>query len=219
MIAEKIPSCQSYNPKKRSYIKKGFEALSSRKYTLAMKFFCQALDLDSMDLEAKIGVLIADIASDFPKKAEVFTELYHILISHSTRKEKLNVQKQMLDILRSFDENLNQISQIVEKEENLESERFNGIAYKDFHKMCEEKSFKEVFENLIFSTKIIFTARDDFYQFLKDLIANGFEHIALSYIEDMPQISYDQSILSIMQDAHNKQKTPLKPSKHKRNKQ
>ncbi len=196
---EKIPS---YNPKKRQFIKKGFKALDEAKHKIAMDYFSQALILDSSDLEAKIGVLIADIALDFPKKAEVFLELYRILIVNSPRKDRLNIQNQMLSILRSFDENLNQISQIVKKEDSLESEKLDGIAYSDFRAMCDEGGFKEVFENLIFSTRIIFTSRDDFHCFLKDLILNGFEHIALSYIEDLPSIAYDENLLDIMQNIH-----------------
>lgn len=195
-----LESIPSYTPQKRRLIKKGFNALSERRYLGAMKFFSEALSLDSNDLEAKIGVLIADIATDFPKKAEVFNELYHILLSTTPRSNRTDLQRQMLDLLSSFDEGLNEISQSIQTEENLESESLEGVAYKDFQKMCEEKSFKEVFENLIFSTKVIFTSREDFYTFLKDLITNGFENIALSYIEDMPQISRNKDILQIIQN-------------------
>ena len=116
----------------------------------------------------------------FPrKKAEVFNELYQILLATSARANRNNIRKQMLEMLEGFDENLNYISKIAEEEESLESEQLSGITYRDFRVLCLERGFKEAFENLIFSTKIIFTARDDFYQFLQDLIANGFEHIAL----------------------------------------
>lgn len=191
----------SYNPQKRKYIKKGFKALSEKRYDAAIALFGEALSMDPSDLEARIGVLIADIADDFPKKAEVFCELYHILTSSSTRTKRIDTQRQMLEILEGFDESISQISQIVEKEENLESEQLNGISYRDFMKLCEERGFKEMFENLIFSSKIIFTERDDFYRFLKDLIAHGFEHIALSYLEDIPQFAYDDEILEIIQRA------------------
>ena len=195
-----LESIPSYTPQKRKLIKKGFDALSERRYLGAMKFFSEALSLDSGDLEAKIGVLIADIATDFPKKAEVFNELYHILLSTIPRAGRVDLQRQMLDLLSSFDEGLSEISQTMQKEENLESEVLDGVAYKDFQKMCETKGFKEVFENLIFSTKVIFTSREDFYTFLKDLIENGFENIALSYIEDMPQIVRNKEILRIIQN-------------------
>lgn len=211
-----LESIPSYNPQKRKLIKKGFDALSERRYLGAMKFFSEALSLDSGDLEAKIGVLIADIATDFPKKAEVFNELYHILLSTTPRSGRVDLQRQMLDLLSSFDEGLSEISQTMQKEENLESEVLDGVAYKDFQKMCETKGFKEVFENLIFSTKVIFTSREDFYTFLKDLIENGFENIALSYIEDMPQIVRNKEILRIIQNKNElAQKIAYNPKKLK----
>lgn len=195
-----LESIPSYAPKKRGLIKKGFNALNERRYLSAMKLFSEALSLDTSDLEAKVGVLIADIATDFPKKAEVFNELYHILLSTAPRANRTDLQRQMLDLLSSFDDGLNEISQTMQTEDNLESESLDGVAYKDFQKMCETKGFKEVFENLIFSTKVIFTSREDFYTFLKDLIENGFENIALSYIEDMPQITRNKDILQIIQN-------------------
>ncbi len=206
-----IQTVSSYSPQKRRHIKNGFKALSNRNYTLAMHHFGEALSLDSGDLDAKIGVLIADIGNDFPKKAEVFNELYQILLATSARANRNNIRKQMLEMLEGFDENLNYISKIAEEEESLESEQLSGITYRDFRVLCLERGFKEAFENLIFSTKIIFTARDDFYQFLQDLIANGFEHIALSYIEDMPQIAYNDKIAKIIQSIRKiKSNTPAK---------
>ena len=185
---------------KRKLIAKGFKALSVREFDKAAHYFGEVLRLDSSDKQARIGVLIADIAQDFPKKAELFTELYQILLASSPRSQRENIQNQMLDILREFDESLGYISQLTEKEESLESEQLNGIAYKDFVALCEKQGFKEVFENLIFSSKIIFTQRSDFYQFLKDLIEHGFKHIALAYIEDMPQIAYNSELQDMLKD-------------------
>lgn len=212
-----LESIPSYTPKKRRLIKKGFNAISERRYLSAMKCFSEALSLDTSDLEAKIGVLIADIATDFPKKAEVFNELYHILQSSTPRANRSDLQRQMLDLLSSFDEGLNEISQTMQTEDNLESESLDGVAYKDFQKMCETKGFKEVFENLIFSTKVIFTSREDFYTFLKDLIENGFENIALSYIEDMPQITRNKDILQIIQNKNAVSKELSNPNKKLKN--
>lgn len=193
-----IPSYPSYNPRKKRLITKGYKALAARNFTLAAHCFGLALLLDSSDKSARIGVLIADIAQDFPKKAEIFTELYQILLASAPRSQQDTIQTQMLDILREFDASLNHISKAVEKEDSLESEQLNGIAYKDFARLCQAKGFKEVFENLIFSTKIIFTQRDDFHQFLKDLIRYGFKQVALSYIEEMPQVAYSKEIQEIL---------------------
>lgn len=193
-----IPPNPTYNPRKKRLINKGFKALAARDFTLAAHYFNLALALDSSDKRACIGVLIADIAQDFPKKAEIFTELYQILLASAPRAQHNAIHTQMLEILRDFDTSLDHISHAAQAEDSLESEQLNGIAYKDFTTLCQVKGFKEVFENLIFSTKIIFTERDDFYQFLKDLIHYGFKQIALTYIEDMPQIAYNSEIQEIL---------------------
>ncbi len=75
-----------------------------------------------------------------------------------------------------------------------------------------EKSFKEIFEDLIFSTKIIFLNKYEFYEFLNQLIENGYQDMSLEYIESLRKnIVYDSEIEKILQkvtdDNHKNHKT------------
>ena len=46
------------------------------------------------------------------------------------------------------------------------------------------ESFKEIFENIMFSTRVIITKKEDFIDFLDNLIEHGFAEMALSYLEN-----------------------------------
>jgi hypothetical protein len=49
--------------------------------------------------------------------------------------------------------------------------------------VIEENDFKRIFENIMFSTKVIITEKEDFVDFLDNLITNGYSEMAMSYLE------------------------------------
>ena len=60
----------------------------------------------------------------------------------------------------------------------------NGIKYEDFMALIESRgSFKEAFEDIMFSTKVIISKKEDFVDFLAKLIENGFIEMSLNYLE------------------------------------
>ena len=91
----------------------------------------------------------------------------------------------MGEILESMDGSLEKLSEVFAEplRERLEYE--DGILYSDFKKLIDDGGdFKEVFENIMFSTRVIITKKEDFIDFLEKLIAHGFSEMALSYLEN-----------------------------------
>ncbi|WP_163498447.1 histidine kinase [Helicobacter suis] len=190
------------DPKKRTLSARGYEAFLQKQYFRAIFLFGQALFLDSTDGHAKIGLLLSDIALDFPKEAHSFYELYKNLLDSQPRRYKISIQNQILDLITSFDESLSKMAQAFGEENQLKTESLDGILYADFKAMCAGKNFKEVFENLMFSTKVIFDKREDFYEFLDSLVENAFYDMSISYIENMRELLwYDSRISAILQKA------------------
>lgn len=195
------------NPRKRTLIRKGFEAFSNGEYKIALGLFSDALFFDKNDLSAKIGLLLSDMAVDFPSEAHAFFQLYATMVNTQPRVEKLKIQHQVLDLIHSFDNNLNKMCNILQDEDNAQAENIDGILYQDFKKMCQKKNFKEIFENLMFSTKIIFRNKNDFCDFLDLLVENNFCEMSIDYIESMPTITmYDKKINQILKKAVDKTK-------------
>ncbi len=61
----------------------------------------------------------------------------------------------------------------------------------------------KAFEDLIFSTKIIFTNKNEFYEFLNQLVENNYQDMSMEYIEYMESLKksviYDKEIEKILQ--------------------
>lgn len=194
------------DPKKRTFINKGFKAFGNNQYKLALNYFSEALLLDKDDLGAKIGLLLSDIASDFPREAHGFCEFYQAMLVANSRSSKVKVQKQILELINSFDSGLNKMSGAINDEDAVRAESIDGILYKDFKQMSLKQGFKEAFENLMFSSKIIFTGKKDFYDFLELLVENDYCEMSINYIENIQNIYfYDININKILWKAIKKQ--------------
>lgn len=188
------------DPKKRTFITRGFKAFNNEDYKNALMFFGEALFLDKDDLNAKIGLLLSDLALDFPKQAHTFYDTYQTLLSTQPRSAKEKIQRQILDLLNAFDIDLNKKLSIIQDEDNTKVDSINGILYADFKKIIQKTDFKETFQNLMFSTKIVFTNKNDFIDFLDLLTENGLYDMSLSYIENLNQIAiYDPKLNKILQ--------------------
>lgn len=183
--------------------KKGFEFLSAKKYQQAYEFFAKNLALDSDNTESMIGILLADMAIDFEEQALGLYEYYQILLTQEI--SKTQAQKQMLDTIKSFDKSTTKIFDTIKTIEALKADSINGILYEDFKQIAQTKeSFKEAFEDLIFSTKIVFTNKSDFYEFLNYLVDNNYQDISMDYIESLKKnVFYDKEIEQILQKVIN----------------
>ncbi len=188
------------NPKKRILLRQAFEYFETRRYKDALTYFSKALCLDSQDLEARIGIILSDMAQDFPHEATGFYELYQTMQRSNPRSLKKRVQQNILEAIEGFDKRLEKVSAMLCDEKKLAAESIEGILYSDFKQMCQRDGFRETFENLIFSTKIIFTSKEDFCDFLENLLSHGFSDYCLQYIENMRQsVGFDSKINAILQ--------------------
>lgn len=181
--------------------KQGFVLFMTKQYKQAFEIFAHNLQLDSNNTESLIGLLLSDMAQDFEDQALGLYEYYQLLLSQEISKAKARAQ--ILKTIQSFDKSTNGIFALLKNLENLRADSLEGILYQDFKKLAQE-NFKKTFEDLIFSTKIIFTNKNDFYDFLNQLVENDYQDMSLEYIESLKKnIIYDKEIEKILQKVSN----------------
>ena len=181
--------------------KQGFVLFMAKQYKQAFEIFAHNLQLDSNNTESLIGLLLSDMAQDFEDQALGLCEYYQLLLSQEISKAKARAQ--ILKAIQSFDKSTNGIFALLKNLENLRADSLEGILYQDFKKLAQE-NFKKTFEDLIFSTKIIFTNKNDFYDFLNQLVENDYQDMSLEYIESLKKnVIYDKEIEKILQKVSN----------------
>lgn len=179
-------------------LSKAKKAFLAKDYELSLRLYNDLILDDENNKEAKIGVLLSDVAGENEEQAQKLFEYYQIL-----KLQKINgAEDNILNIINLLDRNTNHFATLVNDFEEAKINDIDGILYSDFKKMVSASSFKKIFEYAMFSTKIVFTNKGDFVEFLDLLVENDLPHISLQYIETLEgDIIYDSKIQGILKKA------------------
>jgi hypothetical protein len=131
--------------------------------------------------EAYNCVILSEMAMSGEGGAEALFDYYEILKDE----DKESADKIMSDILENIDGHIEKLSEVLAEPLRDRAELEDGILYKDFKDIVDNgESFKETFENVMFSTRVIITKKEDFIDFLENLIEHNFTEMALTYLEN-----------------------------------
>lgn len=176
-------------------------AFLSKQYDIAIKFYNDILIEDEDSKEAKIGILLCDIASDNEEQAQKIFEYYQVLKLQKIK----DYADTILNIIELLDKNANNFAELVNAFEEAKINDIDGILYSDFKNLIKGDNFKKMFEYAMFSTKIVFTKKDEFIEFLNLLIDNDLSDISIKYIETLNnEIIFDDKIQTILKKALDK---------------
>lgn len=160
--------------------KRAEQAFLGRKYDEAFRLYSEIYVTKESDGEAKIGVLLSDFASEHEEEAQALYDYYTIAKSENEDAEVI-----IEDIMQNYDGNSDKIITLVNELMSYDKNNIDGIMYEDFKRIVESKGdFRIAFEDLMFSTKVIFDQRDDLLEFVDTLVDNGYREMALTYLED-----------------------------------
>ena len=157
------------------------DSFSKADFKNALEQFAQVLQNYPNSKEAYNGVILAEMALSGEGGAEALFDYYEIL----KEDDKEQADFIMEEILQNMDGSLEKLSEVFAEPLRDRLELEDGILYQDFKAIIEEgESFKETFENIMFSTRVIITKKEDFIDFLDNLIDNDFQEMALTYLEN-----------------------------------
>lgn len=156
------------------------DSFSKAEFDVALEKFATVLQNYPNSKEAYNGVILSEMAMSGEGGAEALFDYYEILKEEDS--EQADVI--MADLLSNMDGTLDSLGEIFAEPIKDRLELEDGILYSDFKKLIEQgSSFKETFENIMFSTRVIISDKDDFVEFLDSLIEHGFNKMALNYLE------------------------------------
>jgi len=157
------------------------DSFSQADYKNALEKFAYVLQNYPNSKEAYNGVILSEMAMSGEGGAEALFDYYEIL----KEEDQEAADSIMGDILQNMDGTLERLGEIFAEPLRDRVELEDGILYKDFKNIIEQgESFKDTFENIMFSTKVIITEKADFIDFLENLIDHGYADMALSYLEN-----------------------------------
>ncbi|ASM39248.1 MAG: histidine kinase [Campylobacter sputorum] len=147
---------------------------------------CFSMLYETMDSKfILILINICELAKTNKNEAQT---IFDIVLKKMKNKENPDDLNSIIEILESKFENttLNLMMQ-------------NAISYSEFMSLVKDNgNFKNTFENIMFSSKVMISNRDDLLEFLDNLIQNGFIELGLNYLESAAQIFPDDERLHIL---------------------
>ena len=157
------------------------DSFSKAEYKNALEKFATVLQTYPNSKEAYNGVILSEMAMSGEGGAEALFDYYEIL----REDDKESADLIMEEILKNMDGSLEKLSEVFSEPMRDRLELEDGILYQDFKDIINEgASFRETFENIMFSTRVIITKKEDFIDFLDSLIEHDFEEMALTYLEN-----------------------------------
>jgi len=180
---------------KHKTLSKAKENFSKANYKEAMQQFGLVLQNFPNSKEAYNGVILSEMALSGEGGAEALFDYYEIL----KEEDRESADAIMNELLQNMDNSIEKISEVLVEPLKNRLEYEDGILYEDFQKLLQEGGdFKEIFENIMFSTKVIITEKEDFLNFLDSLIEHNFTDMALSYLESAITVYPNDKKLTVL---------------------
>lgn len=149
-------------------------------YTDAIREYSFVLEANPMSKEAYNGAILADMAIGGENGAEALFDYYAILRGEDAEQADIVIS----EILETMDGTLDQLGSLFDDTMKQRMAYEDGIMYKEFKELVQdENDFNRIFENIMFSTRVIITEKEDFVDFLDNLIDHGYKEMALGYLE------------------------------------
>lgn len=171
---------------KISYKQLGIELFRKYKFDEAKSCFSLAYE-DEKSEELLSFIELCELAKTEPDEVMSLFEIY-INLKLPDQEKEIN---KIIDIL---EENSNQFIKELDYE--------NAITYSDFKKLVSKQgNFKTIFQDIMFSTKVIISNKNDLLEFVENLIKNGYKEMGLNYLENSSAIFLgDQRVEKIIKD-------------------
>lgn len=168
------------------------DSFTKSDYKNALEKFAAVLQNFPNSQEAYNGVILAEMALSGEGGAEALFDYYEVLKEED--KEQADII--MSEILKNMDGSLEKLREVFAEPLRDRVELEDGILYKDFKTLVDEGGdFKEIFENIMFSTRVIITQKEDFVDFLDKLIEHDFSEMALTYLENALSVYPSDALL------------------------
>ncbi len=144
--------------------------------------------------EAKIGVYLSDLGAESEEEAQALFDYYQMI-----KTEKENAVDIIDGLIDSLDSTKHNIQELLLNPIQEQIEYGDGIRYSDFLALVESRgSFKKTFEDIMFSTKVVITDKDEFIDFVTKLADEGFDEMALGYLDATTNLfGDDQDVLAL----------------------
>ncbi|MEA3455643.1 MAG: hypothetical protein U9R26_03965 [Campylobacterota bacterium] len=135
---------------------------------------------DHPDLgEARVGVYLSDLGLESEDDAQALFDYYQVI-----KAEQDDAVEIIDNLIHTLDNSKNSLQELLVDPLKEQADYEDGIRYEDFMQLVTSRGdFKRAFEDIMFSTRVVITNRDEFIDFIRHLSTEGFQEMALNYLD------------------------------------
>jgi tetratricopeptide (TPR) repeat protein len=183
-------------------LKEAHSFFSAKEFDKALFMFSQVLSYEPDNETYKLYCILCDLGFDNAGKAQNLYDYFEVTKS-------VNLQEALdyvHDIINAYDGDNDKMMDIFQDISKTSIESLNAIDYKDFMKLVESRgSFKEAYQDIMFSTKVAITSKEDLIDFINKLIDNNFNKTAYKYLDGFNEyFSFDDEVTSLYEKLERK---------------
>ncbi|MDD5406435.1 MAG: hypothetical protein PHE73_05810 [Sulfurovaceae bacterium] len=143
--------------------------------------------------EARMGIYLSDLGMESDDEAQALFDYYYSI--KDKQEDAIGI---INEIIESLDASKNTLQEIISNHMSSQLE-LDGISYSDFKSLINTRGdFKKTFEDIMFSTKVVITTKEELVDFIKELKNGGFDEMALKYIDESASLfANDQEIMEL----------------------
>ncbi|MGK0256242.1 MAG: hypothetical protein ACI81I_000854 [Arcobacteraceae bacterium] len=179
----------------QSVLKQAHSYFTAKEYDKALFLYSQVTSQEPRNIEYQLYCIFCDLGYENDEKAQTLFDYFIV-----AKDDDLEVAKQYVqDIINAYDGDNSKMMELLKDISTSNVESLNAIAYQDFMKIVQNRgSFKEAYQDIMFSTKVAITSKDDLLDFIDKLIENNFDKTAYSYLDGFNEFfSYDKDLAKL----------------------
>jgi len=176
-------------------LKQAHSYFSAKEYDKALFLYAQVSSTQPKNIEYQIYCLLCDVGFENDKKAQNLFD-YFIVTKDDKFKEAVTYVQ---DVITAYDGDNEKMMGLLKDMSHVNVEALDAIEYKDFQELVLSRgSFREAYQDIMFSTKVAITSKDDLIDFIDKLIENNFSNTAYTYLDGFNEFfSYDEELTAL----------------------
>ncbi len=164
---------------KKNLLDRAERQFSNTDYALSLQSYSLILSDYPELIEAKIGVYLSDLGTQNSDDAQALFDYYQVI-----KEEEVDALDIIDNLIKTLDSSKSSLQELLIDPIHEQIDYADGIRYDDFMKLVAVRgNFKIAFEDIMFSTKVIITQKDEFIDFITHLATQGFQETALHYLD------------------------------------
>lgn len=183
-------------------LKQAHSQFGAKNFDKSLFLFSQALSYEPDNETYKLYCILCDLAFENSGKAQHLYDYFEVAKTINL-KDALDY---VHDVINAYDGDNDKMMNILQDISKTSVESLNAIEYSDFLKLVEERgSFKEAYQDIMFSTKVAITTKEELINFINQLIENDFNKTAYKYLDGFNEyFSFDEEVTSLYEKLERK---------------